>query len=507
MHLAQDNGEMVALYNILPGDILKYSCTYDSSKRDRVTYEGWTHKDEMCNIYLMFASNRALSSNEFTCTSYNSQATPSRTSPVTHFTSSQLVQLPMPLTKVHLSSPTGRHKTRTDKIGQIGQVGGVTFDFSRGVLYVFHRADRSWGYNTFTAANTITSTHPISQPTMVVFDEVTQTVKDRWGSHMFYMPHGVTFVDEPQPALWLTDVGLHQVFKFSVSGQQLLALGTARKPGKDREHFCKPTSVAVDRSSGMVFVADGYCNSRIVRFHPDGKFDQEWGLQGTTPDLFSANPPALPYKAFHIVHSVAWGTNGQLYVADRENGAIHSYSQKGLYQFTLDLSSSLAKHGTASQGDQCSIYSITTDPSGCAGDQIFFAARCGEAGGYLGAVDPITQSISQFSAFRGLAPHAIAFGASGSKKDGTATQQRSIYIGTIGAGSKMDMLRLPNIANLGSDERCRVRNHVATKYVAMGMKMSHPVSTTQAEASSKQAACHANPWVVPLTPGFAPGRS
>jgi peptidylamidoglycolate lyase len=68
------------------------------------------------------------------------------------------------------------------------------------------------------------------------------------------MPHGITVAGSD---VWLTDVGLHQVFKFSTRGQLLLTLGSRLKPGNDRQHFCKPTSVAVQEGSGAVFVADG----------------------------------------------------------------------------------------------------------------------------------------------------------------------------------------------------------------------------------------------------------
>jgi peptidylamidoglycolate lyase len=47
-------------------------------------------------------------------------------------------------------------------------------------------------------------------------------------------------------------------------------------PGSDETHFCKPTDVAVAKS-GEVFVSDGYCNSRIIKFSADGKFISSFG--------------------------------------------------------------------------------------------------------------------------------------------------------------------------------------------------------------------------------------
>lgn len=87
----------------------------------------------------------------------------------------------------------------------------------------------------------------------------------------FYLPHGVTIDKEEN--IWLTDVALHQVFKFPPVAKNertpLLALGKAFVPGNSAVRFCKPTSVAVT-SWGDFFVADGYCNSRLIKFNKAG---------------------------------------------------------------------------------------------------------------------------------------------------------------------------------------------------------------------------------------------
>lgn len=66
---------------------------------------------------------------------------------------------------------------------------------------------------------------------------------------------------------------MHQVFKFALnesSERAVLTLGEAFKPGQ-KNRFCKPTSVAV-LPDGSFFVADGYCNSRIVQYSKDGNY-------------------------------------------------------------------------------------------------------------------------------------------------------------------------------------------------------------------------------------------
>ena len=71
----------------------------------------------------------------------------------------------------------------------------------------------------------------------------------------FYLPHGLT-VDK-QGNVWVTDVALHQVFRFPKDSDiPDLTIGERFVPGNDPKHFCKPTDVAV-LSTGEFFVADG----------------------------------------------------------------------------------------------------------------------------------------------------------------------------------------------------------------------------------------------------------
>lgn len=70
-----------------------------------------------------------------------------------------------------------------------------------------------------------------------------------------------------------------QVLKVSSDGRDttFVALGEAFTPGSDTRHFCKPTDVAVDAETGNVFVSDGYCNARILKFSADGRYLTQWG--------------------------------------------------------------------------------------------------------------------------------------------------------------------------------------------------------------------------------------
>jgi peptidylamidoglycolate lyase len=121
------------------------------------------------------------------------------------------------------------------------------------------------------------------------------------------MPHGVSVDTEGN--LWLTDVGMHQVFKYS-KGERVLTLGESFVPGSDSTHFCKPTDVVVSNDGSNIYVADGYCNSRIVKFDSKGNFLKEYSMPENEQQL------AIPHSIILIE------TLDLVCVADRENGRI-----------------------------------------------------------------------------------------------------------------------------------------------------------------------------------------
>jgi peptidylamidoglycolate lyase len=188
-------------------------------------------------------------------------------------------------------------------------VSGVGAD-SRGNVFVFHRAGREWP-----AAGEL-DLKPISRPTILEFQGRTGSVLSGWGSNLFAMPHGLT-VDRDD-SIWVTDVALHQVFKFSRTGRLLLTLGERGVPGNDPTHFNRPTKVAV-AADGSFYVADGYGNSRVVKFSRDGAFLLQWGTKGTGPGQFD-----LP-------HGIALDRHGRVYVADRGNARIQIFDEAGKY--------------------------------------------------------------------------------------------------------------------------------------------------------------------------------
>jgi len=173
-------------------------------------------------------------------------------------------------------------------------------------VFVFHSADREWS-EPFPA-------EPIKAPTIVVFNGETGELITQWGQKMFVMPHGLS-VDN-YDNIWVTDVGRHQVFKFSHEGELLLTLGEDRVPGADKTHFNLPTDVAVQDDGGF-FVSDGYGNSRVMKFSSAGKFEFQWGSEGSK------------HGQFDLPHGIAIGNQDKVFVADRSNARIQVFNREG----------------------------------------------------------------------------------------------------------------------------------------------------------------------------------
>ncbi|WP_395749527.1 peptidyl-alpha-hydroxyglycine alpha-amidating lyase family protein [Prosthecobacter sp.] len=176
-------------------------------------------------------------------------------------------------------------------------------------VFVFHRSGRVWSKPFPKEA--------IAAPTVSVFEGATGRLLSTWGSNRFIMPHGLT-VDHAGN-LWLTDVGLHQVFKCTPTGEVLLTLGEAGVPGNDAAHFNLPTDVAV-LPDGSFYVSDGYQNTRVLKFAHDGSFEFEWGTKGNGPG------------EFNLPHGIAVDTKGHVIVCDRENERLQVFDAKGVFQ-------------------------------------------------------------------------------------------------------------------------------------------------------------------------------
>jgi len=181
----------------------------------------------------------------------------------------------------------------------LGPCSGVTID-SHGRVYVIQR----------------------QSPPILCFDASGKLLRS-WGTPLIGREgdmqgaHGIRV--DPDDFVWITDRERHLVRKFDQSGQLLLTLGTEGSPGTGPNQFNKPADIAFGKS-GEVYVADGYGNSRVVKFDRQGKFLATWGTKGSEPGQFD-----LP-------HTIALGPDGRVYVGDRYNSRIQIFDSDGKLQ-------------------------------------------------------------------------------------------------------------------------------------------------------------------------------
>ena len=137
---------------------------------------------------------------------------------------------------------------------------------------------------------------------------------------------------DPDKNVWVVSDSGDAVFKFSYDGKLLMTLGEVDVQGNDEKHFAEPADIAF-LPDGTFFVADGYVNTRVVKFDKDGNFLMAWGTKPADPN----NPrPA----EFNTVHSVAVGSDRRVYVADRSHSRIQVFDENGKFlDMWNDLSS------------------------------------------------------------------------------------------------------------------------------------------------------------------------
>ncbi len=138
-----------------------------------------------------------------------------------------------------------------------------------------------------------------------------------WGEGQFKRPHGITI--GPDDMLYCTDDHAHATYKYTLEGKLLMTLGTPGKaaPFQGGEPFNLPTKVALDPKTGDLYISDGYGNSRVHKYTPDGKYLFSWGAPGSDPG------------EFNLPHSVCTDQDGYVYVADRENHRIQIFDANG----------------------------------------------------------------------------------------------------------------------------------------------------------------------------------
>ena len=145
---------------------------------------------------------------------------------------------------------------------------------------------------------------------------------EKWSqwSSLIGSPHKVTINPyDPEKHVWVVDRAAQQVIKFSHDGSRIvMALGERGVAGTDERHFGRPADLAF-LPDGTFFVADGYDNSRVVKFDHTGKFLMAWGREGKGPG------------EFRTVHGIAVDAKRRVYVVDRNNTRVQVFDENGRF--------------------------------------------------------------------------------------------------------------------------------------------------------------------------------
>ena len=136
------------------------------------------------------------------------------------------------------------------------------------------------------------------------------------GEGLFTHPHGLRI--DADDNIWTTDDGSHLVLKLDPAGNVLLVLGRLNTAAEASYLFNRPADVAFAKN-GDIYVADGYGNSRIVKFDRDGNYIKAWGKYGRG------------VGEFNLPHTVAVDGGGRVYVGDRENQRIQIFDADGKF--------------------------------------------------------------------------------------------------------------------------------------------------------------------------------
>ncbi|XP_009950213.1 PREDICTED: peptidyl-glycine alpha-amidating monooxygenase isoform X4 [Leptosomus discolor] len=413
-------------------DILAARCVFSGEGRTTETHIGGTANDEMCNFYIMYYMEAKHAVSYMTCTQ--------NANPEMFKNIPQEANVPIPVKSDVLKMTHGHHEETKDTgkssllqqakkeeeeiLDQdfhieeavewpgldlkLGQVSGLALDPENN-LVIFHRGDHVWDENSFDSKFVYQQRGlgTIEQNTILVLNPSNAKLLHSMGKSLFYLPHGLSI--DKNGNYWVTDVALHQVFKLGADDKEpLLILGVALQPGSDKSHFCQPTDVAVDPITGSIYVSDGYCNSRIIRFSPNGLYMMQWGEETS---LGRAKP-----GQFRIPHSLALIPDfSQLCVADRENGRIQC--------FGLETGEFIREIKQKSFGRE--LFAVSYVPGG------FLFAVNGKP--YPGEVEPVQGFVMNFSTGEVIDTFIPLRKSFEMPHDVVASEDKTVFVGDVHA--------------------------------------------------------------------------
>jgi len=157
---------------------------------------------------------------------------------------------------------------------------------------------------------------------MFEFDATGKFVKEIGSGFLaFEFAHSVR-VDK-YDNIWTIDEGSNMVVKFSPDGNKVLMVLGRRPPAvqgmlaappqgpakpAQKYEFCRPTDIGWDQQDN-IFISDGYCNNRVVKYDKDGRFLAQVGSEKAGSKL----------GEFNLPHGLQVDGQGNVWVADRSN--------------------------------------------------------------------------------------------------------------------------------------------------------------------------------------------
>jgi len=206
----------------------------------------------------------------------------------------------LPWRDATVASPPGRLETPDGKVGDDSDVGkdGVDFKWEHCILVVDANGN--------------------------ITEDWTQWDK------MLRRPHAVYVSPyDPEKRVWVVDDYRHSIFIFSNDGKRLLqTIGEPNVHAADDKHFYRPTFMAW-LPDGTFFVADGYANTRVVKFDKNGKYLMTWGQAGKAG---RGAPPETRPGYMNNVHGIAVDPmTRQVFVNDRQNHRVQVFDENGKY--------------------------------------------------------------------------------------------------------------------------------------------------------------------------------
>jgi hypothetical protein len=147
--------------------------------------------------------------------------------------------------------------------------------------------------------------------------------------------------------IWAVDKGSDMVIRFDPEGRVTMVLGRKKEASDEAAEpwkhpsppappvdgmFRQVTDVTWDRA-GNSYISDGYINSRVAKYDPDGNWIKSWGEFGTEPG------------EFRVLHSIQADAEGNIYVGDRGNRRIQVFDGDGklIRIITIDVPFDYAK--------------------------------------------------------------------------------------------------------------------------------------------------------------------